>query len=102
MDHIILEELRVLDLTRVAAGPYATRIVADFGAEVIKLQTKKISTGAESNDSAYFRAWNRNKRSITLDLSYPEAQDLFLELTRISDVVVENFSPRVMQNWGLN
>lgn len=102
MDHIILEELRVLDLTRVAAGPYATRIMADFGAEVIKLQTKKIATGAESNESAYFRAWNRNKRSITLDLSYPEAKDLFLELTRISDVVVENFSPRVMQNWGLN
>ena len=49
MDHIILEELRVLDLTRVAAGPYATRIIADFGAEVIKLQTKKIATGAESN-----------------------------------------------------
>jgi len=97
-----LEELRVLDLTRVAAGPYATRIMADFGAEVIKLQTKKIATGAESNESAYFRAWNRNKRSITLDLSYPEAKDLFLELTRISDVVVENFSPRVMQNWGLN
>ncbi|MCK5419136.1 MAG: CoA transferase, partial [Desulfobacterales bacterium] len=62
----------------------------------------KIATGAESNESAYFRAWNRNKRSITLDLSYPEAKDLFLELTRISDVVVENFSPRVMQNWGLN
>ncbi len=97
-----MEELRVLDLTRVAAGPYATRIMADFGAEVIKLQTKKIATGAESNESAYFRAWNRNKRSITLDLSYPEAKDLFLELTRISDVVVENFSPRVMQNWGLN
>jgi crotonobetainyl-CoA:carnitine CoA-transferase CaiB-like acyl-CoA transferase len=102
MDPIILEELRVLDLTRVAAGPYTTRIIADFGAEVIKLQTKKIAAGAESNESAYFRAWNRNKRSITLDLSYPEARDLFLELARISDVVVENFSPRVMQNWGLN
>jgi crotonobetainyl-CoA:carnitine CoA-transferase CaiB-like acyl-CoA transferase len=102
MDHIILEELRVLDLTRVAAGPYATRIIADFGAEVIKLQTKKIATGVESNESAYFRAWNRNKRSITLDLSYPEAKDLFLKLIRISDVVIENFSPRVMQNWGLN
>ncbi len=102
MNHIILEELRVLDLTRVAAGPYTTRIIADFGAEVIKLQTKKIATGAESNESAYFRAWNRNKRSITLDLSYPEAKELFLKLTRISDVVVENFSPRVMQNWGLN
>ena len=102
MNNTVLEELRVLDLTRVAAGPYATRIIADFGAEVIKLQAKKIATGAESNGSAYFRALNRNKRSITLDLSYPEARDLFLKLTRISDVVIENFSPRVMQNWGLN
>jgi crotonobetainyl-CoA:carnitine CoA-transferase CaiB-like acyl-CoA transferase len=102
MDHIILKELRVLDLTRVAAGPCATRVIADFGAEVIKLQTKKIATGAESNESAYFRAWNRNKRSIALDLSYPEAKELFLKLTRISDVVIENFSPRVMQNWGLD
>lgn len=102
MDHSILEELRILDLTRVAAGPYATRIIADFGAEVIKLQTRKMAAGAESNESGYFRAFNRNKRSITLDLSYPEAKDLFLELTCISDVVVENFSPRVMYNWGLS
>ena len=99
---MILEELRILDLTRVAAGPYATKIMADFGAEVIKLQTRKIATGAEANASAYFRVWNRNKRSITLDLSHPEAKDLFLKLTRISDVVVENFSPRVMHNWGLD
>jgi len=98
----MLRGLRVLDLTRVLAGPFATRILADFGAEVIKVQSKKIATGAESNTAPYFCAWNRNKRSMTLDLGHPEARELFLKLVKISDVVVENFSPRVMSNWDLN
>ena len=97
----ILRGIRVVDLTRVLAGPYATRILADFGAEVIKVQSNKTATGAEVNTSAYFSAWNRNKRSITLDLDYLEARELFLKLTAISDIVIENFSPRVMANWGL-
>ncbi len=96
-----LKGIRVVDLTRVLAGPYATRILADFGAEVIKVQSSKTATGAEVNTSAYFSAWNRNKRSITLDLSHPEARELFLKLTAISDIVIENFSPRVVENWGL-
>ena len=98
----ILSGVRVVDLTRVLAGPYATRILADFGAEVIKVQSNKTATGAEVNTSAYFSAWNRNKRSITLDLSHPKAQELFMKLTAISDIVIENFSPRVMANWGLH
>jgi len=92
----------VLDLTRVLAGPYATRILADFGAEVIKIQSNNTATGAEENTSRYFTAWNRNKRSITLDLNYPEAGELFIRLVSLSDVVIENFSPRVMTNWGLH
>ena len=102
MDKEILSGLRVLDFTRVLAGPYATRILADFGAEVIKVQSKKAVRGAESNTSGYFTNWNRNKRSITLDMSYPEAREIALKLTAISDVVIENFSPRVMSNWGLS
>jgi len=102
MDKEILSGLRVLDFTRVLAGPYATRILADFGAEVIKIQSKKTARGAESNTSGYFTTWNRNKRSITLDMSYPEAREIALKLTAISDVVIENFSPRVMSNWGLS
>jgi crotonobetainyl-CoA:carnitine CoA-transferase CaiB-like acyl-CoA transferase len=98
----ILSGLRVLDFTRVLAGPYATRILADFGAEVIKIQSKKTASGAETNTSGYFNTWNRNKRSVTLDMSYPEAREIFLKLTTISDAVIENFSPRVMSNWGLN
>jgi len=101
MDTKILSGLRVLDFTRVMAGPYATRMLADFGAEVIKIQSKKSATGADSNPSRYFSMWNRNKRSITLDMDYPEARELFLRLTALSDVIFENFSPRVMANWGL-
>ena len=97
----ILSGLRVLDFTWVLAGPYATRILADFSAEVIKVQSLKTAKGAELNLSGYFSTWNRNKRSITLDMSHPEAGELILNLARISDVVIENFAPRVMANWGL-
>ncbi len=102
IDKGILNGLRVLDFTWVLAGPYATRILADFGAEVIKVQSRKTAGGAESNTSGYFNTWNRNKRSITLDLGYPEAKEIALKLAAISDVVIENFSPRVLANWGLS
>jgi crotonobetainyl-CoA:carnitine CoA-transferase CaiB-like acyl-CoA transferase len=98
----ILNGIRVLDLTRMLSGPYATRLLGDFGADVIKVQSKKTARGAEHNDSAYFRAWNRNKRSVCLNLDHPEARAIFLQLAAISDIVVENFSPRVMENWGLS
>jgi crotonobetainyl-CoA:carnitine CoA-transferase CaiB-like acyl-CoA transferase len=98
----ILNGLRVLDFTWVLAGPYATRILADFGAEVIKIQSKKTARGAESNTTGYFNTWNRNKRSITLDMSFFEAKEIFLKLVAKSDILIENFSPRVMKNWGLN
>jgi len=97
----ILRGIRVVDLTRMLSGPYATRVLGDFGAEVIKVQSKPAATGAEQNDTPYFSAWNRNKRSITLNLGRPEARKLFMELVAVSDIVVENFSPRVLANWGL-
>lgn len=102
MEEAILRGLRVLDFTRMLAGPYATRILADFGAEVIKIQCQKTAKGAEENLTGFFNMWNRNKRSITLDLNYPEAREIVGKLTALSDVVVENFSPRVMTNWGLD
>lgn len=98
----VLSGLRVLDFTWVLAGPYATRILADFGAEVIKVQSRKTARGTELNTAGYFSTWNRNKLSITLDLSCPEGRELALRLVGISDVVVENFTPRVMPNWGLS
>ena len=97
----ILNGIRVIDFTRMLSGPYATRILGDFGAEVIKVQSKSTAQGAERNDTPYFGAWNRNKRSVCLNLNRPEARELILELIACSDVVVENFSPRVMENWGL-
>ena len=98
----LLGGIRVLDFSRVLAGPYATRILGDFGAEVIKVQSGKTATGAEDNRGAYFTAWNRNKRSMCLDMSHPEAREIALKLVSMSDVVVENFSPRVMSNWRMN
>ena len=97
-----LRGIRVLDFTWLLAGPYATRILADFGAEIIKVQSKKIATGAESNATGYFNTWNRNKLSITLDMTYSEGKELALKLIKASDVVIGNFTPRVMANWGLS
>jgi crotonobetainyl-CoA:carnitine CoA-transferase CaiB-like acyl-CoA transferase len=102
MNQGILSGLRVLDFTWILAGPYATRILGDFGAEVIKVQSKKTAMGPESNLTGYFNHWNRNKRSITLDMSYPEAREIVLRLVKMSDLLIENFSPRVMSNWGLD
>jgi crotonobetainyl-CoA:carnitine CoA-transferase CaiB-like acyl-CoA transferase len=101
-DRGVLTGVRVLDFTWMLAGPYATRILADCGAEVIKVQSEKTARVSELNTTGYFNTWNRNKRSITLDLSHPEARDIILHLTAVSDIVVENFSPRVMSNWGLS
>ena len=96
-----LQGVRVLDFTRVLAGPFATRLLADFGAQVIKVQTRQTAVGAEDNTSAFFAAWNRNKLGITLDMRRPEAKSLVLELASVSDVIIENFSPRVLDNWDL-
>ena len=69
---------------------------------MIKVQSGKTATGAELNNAGYFNTWNRNKLGITLNMIFPEAKELVLKLVEISDVVVENFTPRVMANWGLN
>ncbi len=101
MNENALMGIRVLDFTWLLAGPYATRILADFGAEVIKVQSNKSVTGAESNTTGYFNNWNRNKLGITLNMSHPEARELALKLIGICDVLIQNFTPRVMVNWDL-
>jgi crotonobetainyl-CoA:carnitine CoA-transferase CaiB-like acyl-CoA transferase len=100
-DERILEGIRVVDLTRMISGPYATRIFADFGAEVIKIQSGRTAHGAEEGNTHFFSIWNRNKRGMNLDLSLPAARDTMLKLVAESDILFENFSPRVMANWGL-
>ena len=97
----ILQNIRILDFTWVLAGPYATRILADFGAEVIKIQP--LMPEAEDEFSrGYYNTWNRNKLGITLNLNRPEGVALAKRLVAITDAVVENFTPRVMANWGLD
>ena len=103
-----LEGIRVLDLTRILAGPYATMLLGDLGAEVIKIEQP--GTGDESrnfgpfkNDfSLYFMSVNRGKKSLTLNLKSPRGVELFLELVKGSDILVENFRPGTMKKLGLD
>jgi crotonobetainyl-CoA:carnitine CoA-transferase CaiB-like acyl-CoA transferase len=102
----LLEGLKVLDLTEHMAGPFCTMILADMGAEVLKLErpgkgdsVRAWGDGSERN--AYFRYINRNKKSITLDYKQPEGRALFLKLAESADVLVENYRPTVMPRAGL-
>jgi benzylsuccinate CoA-transferase BbsF subunit len=97
----VLKGIRILDFSWVLAGPYATRILADFGAEVIKVQPL-LPQEEDKFSRGYYNTWNRNKRGITLNLNKPEGIALAKKLVKISDAVVENFTPRVMANWGLD
>ena len=100
-DEGILHNLRILDFSWVLAGPYATRILADFGAEVIKIQPLLPEAG-DKFSRGYYNTWNRNKLGITLNLNRPDGVALAKRLVAISDAVVENFTPRVMANLGLD
>ncbi|MFX0096753.1 MAG: CaiB/BaiF CoA transferase family protein [Candidatus Hodarchaeota archaeon] len=101
-----LSGIRVLDLSRVLAGPFCTMILADMGAEVIKIESKNGDDSRSfppfiNGESAYFININRGKKSITLNLKHEEGRKIFLDLVKISDVVVENFRPGVMERLGL-
>jgi crotonobetainyl-CoA:carnitine CoA-transferase CaiB-like acyl-CoA transferase len=98
----ILHNVRILDFTWVLAGPYATRLLADFGAEVIKVQPLKPLEGEDAFSRGYYDTWNRNKLGVTLNLNKPEGVDIARRLVAVCDAVVENFTPRVMDNWGLD
>jgi len=97
----ILHKIRILDFTWVLAGPYGTRLLADFGAEVIKVQPVNAPETGDAFERGYYAVWNRNKRSVTLDMDRPEGLALAKKLVAISDVVIEYFTPRVMANWRL-
>jgi len=97
----ILKNIRILDFTWVLAGPYATRLLADFGAEVINVQPL-MPQEEDEFARGYYNTWNRNKLGITLDLNKPQGVALAKKLVKISDAVVENFTPRVMANWGFD
>lgn len=113
MYRLPLTGVRVLDLTMAWAGPYGTRLLADMGAEVIKIESvdswdvlraltgQRPDTERVWDKSPYFNQINRNKYGCVLDLSKPGGRDLFLRLVAVSDVVIENFRAEVMENLGL-
>ncbi|MBI3325619.1 MAG: CoA transferase [Nitrospinae bacterium] len=110
----LLSGVRVLDLTHAWAGPFATQLLADYGAEVIKIEAcarpdmLRFSMWPEDetrldayNRGGFFQYLGRNKFGLTLDLKHPKGQELFKRLAQLSDVVIENFSARVMPSLGL-
>jgi len=104
-----LEGLTVVDFSRVLAGPYATMLLGDFGADVIKIErpglgddTREWGPPYDADGVAtYFNAVNRNKRSVVLDLTNPEDVARALDLVGRADIVVENFRPGTMEKLGL-
>jgi formyl-CoA transferase len=104
-----LEGVRVLDLSRILAGPYCTMMLGDLGAEVIKVErpgtgddTRTWGPPFSGGESAYYLCCNRNKKSITVNLGSEEGRELVRELARTSDVLVENFTPGLMKRFGLD
>jgi crotonobetainyl-CoA:carnitine CoA-transferase CaiB-like acyl-CoA transferase len=104
-----LEGLRVLDLTRILAGPLCGQMLGDMGADVIKVEPP--GTGddtrtwgppfTESGESAYFLGINRNKRSLTLNMAVTAGQEILAQLVKKSDVVIENFKLGTLEKWGI-
>ena len=112
MGPLPLEGVRVCDLTWIIAGPTATRVLADFGAEVIRVEHEQaldsirlgrpiVGDSPTLNNSGFFNYFNRNKKSMLLNARHPEGMALLRRLIAASDVVVENFSSGVLESWGL-
>ncbi|CAB3753703.1 CaiB/BaiF CoA transferase family protein [Paraburkholderia humisilvae] len=111
-----LSHIRVLDLSRVLAGPWCAQTLADFGADVIKIERPgtgddtrhwgppylKAPDGADTREAAYYLAANRNKRSVTVDIATPEGQRVVRELAAKSDVVLENYKVGQLKRYGLD
>lgn len=111
-----LDGIRILDLSRVLAGPWCTQTLADLGADVIKIERPgagddtrswgppflKDTQGADTRDAAYYLGTNRNKRSVTCDIATPEGQALIRELVKSCDVFIENFKVGDMARYGLD
>jgi CoA:oxalate CoA-transferase len=102
-----LSRFRVIDMTHVLAGPFCTKMLADLGADVIKIERPHIGDDSRSfgpfvnGESVYFIEQNRNKRSVVLDLKTQEGLEVLLYLIKDADVLVENYRPGVMESFGL-
>ncbi|WP_419943872.1 CoA transferase [Candidatus Poriferisodalis sp.] len=97
-----LDGIRVADFTWVLAGPSATKLLGDLGADVIRIQSEERSTIVNSPDFPYYFVWNRSKRSATLDMKHPDALTAARRLIETCDVLIENFSAGVLDSWGLD
>lgn len=103
-----LTGVRVLDVSRVLTGPYCSMVLADLGADVVKVEVpgrgddSRLFGPFANGESGYYMTLNRNKRGITLDLRRPEGQEVLRELTRTADVLLENFASGTMEEWGLD
>lgn len=103
-----LDNVTVLDLTRILTGPFCTMMLADFGADVIKIEppqgddTRRWGPPFLQGESAYYLSVNRNKRSIVLDFHEPRDRERFLRMVRRADVVVENYRPGTLVRWGFD
>ncbi|MFQ5861197.1 MAG: CaiB/BaiF CoA transferase family protein [Dehalococcoidia bacterium] len=102
-----LSDIRLLDLSQALAGPFATRMLGDLGAEVIKIEqpgvgdaSRRFGTYYVNGENAYYLGFNRNKKGITLDLRKSEARQVFYDLVRLSDVVFDTFRPGVLERLG--
>ncbi len=116
LDMNSLDGIRILDLSRVLAGPWCTQTLADLGADVIKIERPQVgddtrgwgppflkgSDGTDTRDAAYYLGTNRNKRSVTCDIATPEGQDLIRQLVLVCDVFIENFKVGDMARYGLD
>ena len=96
-----LEGIRILDFTHVLAGPFATRVLADMGADVVKIMSSTRAGLAGGVDHPYHAMWNRNKRVLQLDLSRDDAREIARQLALQADVVIDNFSVGVLDRWNL-
>ena len=111
-----LAGLKVLDLSRILAGPWAGQLLADFGADVVKVERPGVgddtrgwgppflrdASGAETTDAAYYMSANRGKRSITLDFAAPEGQAVVKRLVECADVLIENYKVGGLAKYGLD
>ncbi len=111
-----LNGIRVLDLSRVLAGPWCGQILADLGAEVIKVERPKLgddtrswgppwmkdNSGQDTQEAAYYQSTNRNKLSVAIDIASPEGQELIKALIQDSDVVIENYKAGSLKKYGLD
>jgi len=116
MTQAALDGIKVLDLSRVLAGPWCTQILADLGADVVKIERPgvgddtrtwgppfvKDANGNDSDQASYFTACNRNKRSVTIDMATPDGQALLRQMAAQADVVVENFKTGGLKQYGLD